>query len=364
MRRSHILLGATSIVAAGVSSVMISNYLERAAEQQAQAIAIAKEEVANEQATKEVPISIKTTSVLVTSSSIDVGDSVDDKLIWLDWPEAAIDSITSSGGIIARQDSDKPEALKAFVGAVARLPIPNGRPVNQDMVVTPGTGSVLAALIRPGMRAITISIDHTSVGGMLQPGDNVDAMLTVPLTDQGSGTVDPQTGLPHPKTVTETIIRRAHVLSVDRRMTTVVKAPTTKVPDAAAPPPTTVTLELSEHDASRLTMASQMGRITLALTPLAREKGGDTGASTDVATDVQVMPGLRAARVSVTPDKIADLPFPPPAPVAPIQVDNDAVPTPEDKAAPKTVTIYHWTTPARPVPADGGTPTGPSGADN
>jgi pilus assembly protein CpaB len=55
-----------------------------------------------------------------------------------------------------------------------------------DLATTTGERRDLSSLVRNGMRAITIRADATSgFGGLLRPGDRVDAFLTVSRSTDG-----------------------------------------------------------------------------------------------------------------------------------------------------------------------------------
>lgn len=57
-----------------------------------------------------------------------------------------------------------------------------------DLATTSGERRDLSSLVKAGMRAITIRADATSAfGGLLRPGDRVDAFLTVSRGEQSQG---------------------------------------------------------------------------------------------------------------------------------------------------------------------------------
>lgn len=105
-----------------------------------------------------------------------------------------------------------------------------------------GTGSTLAALIKPNMRAVTVRVnDVIGVAGFLLPGNRVDVL--------GTRMVDR-------RAVTETILRDLNVLAVDQRAR----------PDREEPVLVrAVTLEMTPGQAETLVKAREEGSIQLAL---------------------------------------------------------------------------------------------------
>jgi pilus assembly protein CpaB len=66
------------------------------------------------------------------------------------------------------------------VGRVAATQLLRGQPIIETLLAPKGSGSGLAALIPPGMRAVTLSVDEvTGVAGYVTPGCRVDILLTV-----------------------------------------------------------------------------------------------------------------------------------------------------------------------------------------
>ena len=70
-----------------------------------------------------------------------------------------------------------------MVGAVVRSFIGAGEPITDGAVVKPGDRGFLAAVLNPGMRAVSVPINPTSGNaGLIFPGDRVDLILTQTLT--------------------------------------------------------------------------------------------------------------------------------------------------------------------------------------
>jgi pilus assembly protein CpaB len=127
------------------------------------------------------------------------------------------------------------------LGAMARRDIRQGDVVSVDQIVQPSDGGFLAAVLAPGMRAMSVRIsEHTGSAPLIAPGDRVDVLLTRDDARQ----------------VSEIVLR-------DRRV----------IATAAKPSPI-VTLEVNPTEAQTLATATQGGAIHLtpraATDPVAR----------------------------------------------------------------------------------------------
>ena len=68
----------------------------------------------------------------------------------------------------------------AVIGAVARRRILANEPISPDQLIRRGDRSVGAAVVSPGMRAVSIGISaSTGAGGFIAPGDYVDILLSI-----------------------------------------------------------------------------------------------------------------------------------------------------------------------------------------
>lgn len=151
-----------------------------------------------------------------------------------------------------------PGAEEALLGAVARRAFAAGEPLVPSGVVKPGERGFLAAILAPGMRAVSVAVDApTSTAGLILPGDFVDVMLEQALSEHGA--------------VSETVLQNVRVIAVDQSLS---GAPTefegTKTPlgPAKSRIPKTITLEVSEQDAKRVLVATQLGKVTLVMRAL------------------------------------------------------------------------------------------------
>ena len=79
---------------------------------------------------------------------------------------------------------DTPEARRALSGAMVRRSLSVGEPVRAGDVMRPGDHGFLAAVLGPGMRAVTVGVDAiTGSAGLIWPGDRVDLILTQTIAE-------------------------------------------------------------------------------------------------------------------------------------------------------------------------------------
>ncbi len=162
-------------------------------------------------------------------------------------------------GFLLRNEISETE----FLGAIARRDLAGGEALTAADFVKPADRFFLAAVLRPGGRAVSIAVDSAqSSSGLVLPGDRVDVILTQNL---GNAAADAS----H-KTVAETILRNLRVIAVDRRLNLQSKPGATEAaPAGEARLPKTVTLEVGEAEAERLFVAAQLGGLQLSVRPLA-----------------------------------------------------------------------------------------------
>lgn len=180
--------------------------------------------------------------VLVARTAIRVGQLIKpDDLRWQPWPQGALPTTYIIEG--RRPISD-------FVGAVARSSFHVGEPIVEVGIVMPGSRGFLAAVLRSGMRAVSVPATATStVSGLIYAGDRVDVLLTHVLNGPGGQ-----------HSATETILRNARVIAMDQKLDF---TPGDK-PDVAK----TATLELTPKQTEIVTLAVKMGDLSLVLRSL------------------------------------------------------------------------------------------------
>jgi len=179
------------------------------------------------------------------------------------------------------------------------LPISKGDFVLPDKLAAEDAGAGLPSMIPPGMRAVSVRVnDVVSVAGFVQPGTRVDVLATgIP----GAGN----------EAQTNTVLENVAVIAVGRSLLD--RLTTSEAQNAAV-----ITLLVSPDDAQKLTLASQEGRIQLALrNPLDTRK--ESIAPTR-ASSLSPAAAPAAAASKPKPHKVTEKVTPPPPP-APFQVE-------------------------------------------
>jgi pilus assembly protein CpaB len=199
------------------------------------------------------PVALPTPSksVLVARNEIKRGQILRaEDMVWQVWPEGGVDRNYIVIG------SKKPEA---FAGWVARNPISGGEPITESKIIAPGNRGFLAAVLRPGMRAISVPVTATSGGaGFIFPGDQVDLMITYTVTPVENPKQGQQQQAPEHK-VAETVLHDLRVIAIDQRM---------EGKPGEALPAHTATLEVTPKQGEVVALANEMGKLSLTLRSL------------------------------------------------------------------------------------------------
>jgi pilus assembly protein CpaB len=137
----------------------------------------------------------------------------------------------------------------------------------------PGARATIAAEIAEGMRAYTIRVSEVSgVGGHALPGDRVDVVLARDLSQDEK----------HKDFVSEVVIQNVRLLGVNLNA----DPTSTKIE-----PPNTATLEVSVSDAQKLSVAGDLGVLSLALRRIGAAETADVRpvASRELATRAPIL---------------------------------------------------------------------------
>jgi pilus assembly protein CpaB len=149
---------------------------------------------------------------------------------------------------------DTPANRSDLIGSMIRSPIGQGAPILADAVIHPGDHGFLAAVLAPGMRAVTVGVDAISgAAGLIWPGDHVDLLLTQ--------TLDDDTVPLGQRIAAEMVLRDVRVIATGQQL---VQGTVGTDPSKQAPPPaTTVTLEVTGEQAERVEVATHLGPLSL-----------------------------------------------------------------------------------------------------
>jgi len=190
---------------------------------------------------------VPTVEVLVAAENLPRGSRISaSNLKWQAWPEDAV-----SASYISR--TSQPDAIATYENAIVRTDLTGGEPVNPNKVVRLDGSGFMAAMIEPGMRAVSTEISpETGAGGFILPNDHVDVIVAeTKQTRRGDDYVS-----------TRTILENVRVLAIDQTYRQSEEGEQVAVGSTA-------TLELSPRQMEQLTLAQAVGEISLALRSLA-----------------------------------------------------------------------------------------------
>ena len=189
------------------------------------------------------PPPIQMSDVLVASTNLQPGQKLtQDQVRWQKWPATAVDSTfitntTQSPGNDTRR------------GAGFRVSILSGQPITNNAIVHADAAGFMAAILNPGMRAVSIGVSVDSgAGGFILPNDRVDLLLTQKM--EGSP----------PRVRVSTVLSDIRVLAMDQTFT--------QEKDTKSVVAKTATLELTPDQAEIVARAAGMGVLALSLRSL------------------------------------------------------------------------------------------------
>ena len=196
--------------------------------------------------------------VLVAKTNLPVGRFVKaDDFRWQAWPEG---TLAPSYLVRGKRQPDE------VAGAVLRASLTAGEPVTDARLVKPGDRGFMAAVMRPGTRALSLPINATTgISGFIFPGDRVDLLVTHAVETEG-------TGKRKSALAAETVLGDVRVLAVDQ-----VLDDQTNKPLLAK----TVTFEVTPKEAEIVRVAARLGSLSLTLRSLADEPAQEDAPTLD-----------------------------------------------------------------------------------
>lgn len=201
------------------------------------------------------PAREETVRVLIATRDLQRGERLaPEDTNWVAWPKKALQPtfITDAN----------PQAREELAEAVARTLIVTGEPIVNAKIARAGQSGLMAAILAPGMRAVTIRVSpETSSGGFILPGDRVDILQTAG--------------------------RRTKVLFEDVRVLAV-NTIYSENPETAHIDGSNVTLEMTPPDAEAFTSARAGGSLNLVLRSIFQPEG-DVAVDDRRSSDVNVI---------------------------------------------------------------------------
>ncbi len=189
--------------------------------------------------------------VLAAARALPVGTLLDEQHL----TEVGVEEDSVRRWHIGTEDMDPDEMP---YGHVVRQAISAGAPVTWPSLVGPRQRGFLAAVLKPGMRAITVRLGAgTRHSGLVDPGDRVDVVLTAQSRDRGEQNV-----------LARTILEDVRVVAVDRRIGSAASA-AEGGDEVERTEIVTATLEVLPSQTGLLALGELEGELSLAVRPLA-----------------------------------------------------------------------------------------------
>ncbi|MGI9506145.1 MAG: Flp pilus assembly protein CpaB [Geminicoccaceae bacterium] len=231
-RRIFVLLLA--LVIAGVTAVYARSWINN----QQQPVTIIQ---------AAAPVDEDVSEVLVVELDIPAGRFIKPQDVrWQRWPT---DDVPEN--YLVKGETTK----ESVIGAVARRGLFSGQPITNASVVKPGDRGFLAAVLSPGMRAVSVPINATSGNsGLIFPGDRVDLILTQTL--DGDTT----------RRVSETVLPNIRIIAMG------VSTGDDPKKGQHHEKARTATLEVTPREAESVALVTELGKLSLSLRSLAKEE--------------------------------------------------------------------------------------------
>lgn len=258
--------------------------------------------------------------VMVAKGNLPAGTFIrEEDVSWQKWPTDGVNEVYLLEG-----QTD----IGSVVGAVVRKGIVAGEPITEAQIARPGDRGFLAAVLTPGMRAISIDVNEpSSVAGLVFPGDRVDILLNMQFTIEEIGSNGETKDSKYRPQTSETVLENVRLLATDRNLNDIEGDPKKL---------NTVTIELTPKQAEMVKVAASMGQLSLSLRGLANPENQQSGpavASAESTTTAQA--SFIAPKGAETPGSVTE----PSAQPAEGQASTDSVDTDEPPMRGETFTF-------------------------
>lgn len=185
------------------------------------------------------PVAVKMRTIVVATQPLRFGTELNkNNLREMPWPDNAIPD-----GAFASIDAMMSDGKRMVLTAIAE-----NEPILATKITGPGQRATLSAVLTPGMKAVTVRVsDIQGVAGFVLPGDRVDIFLTR-NAERGASSTD-------------VVLQNVRVLAIDQIADDRIEKPAVVK---------AVTLEVDTIDGQKISLASSIGTLSLAL-----RKAGD-----------------------------------------------------------------------------------------
>lgn len=233
MNRARIIIAGVAILAAILIGIVASSMLEP--DPQPVVVATPAPEV----------VQPPQSDVLVATRELRAGTPLNEAdMAWMSLPESIIAPTMI-------QKKNDPQAIKANLGKLTGQVFSAGEPFRQDRLNVAVTGGALAALLKPGMRAYTMTLDEKlGSTGLIMPRDIVDVIAFGRWDNGAKGA--------------QLIIKGVKILAIGSK--------TEPTPNTADPRIRTATLEVTPHELELLAKLER-NNTPLMLSPMPVEDG-------------------------------------------------------------------------------------------
>lgn len=236
MNRTRLLVLAVAIGSAGLAIYM------------AKGLVGTKTEVQTVEVNK-----VETVDVLVATKNVQMGEKlIAGSIGWQSWPKSSV-------AVTMITNEAQPDAQSKYEAARARAAIYEGEPINDKKLVMPTENGFMSAILPKGMRAISVPVSaETGAGGFILPNDRVDVLVTRKIDD----------GSNQKSAISETVLTNVRVLAIDQTF-----RPKGEDDKEFVVADKTATLELDPRQTEVISMAQDVGQLSLTLRSI-RENDG------------------------------------------------------------------------------------------
>lgn len=213
-----------------------------------------------------------TVKILVTAESTQAGTLLKDAD--MREQEIAPDAVTND--IFIADETSRGEIR----GAMLRRYLENGAPIHRLDILRPRDRGFLAAVLAPGTRAVSVSVDATTgASGLISPGDLVDVLLT-----QEFARGETSAGR---RVVAETVLSTVRIIAVDQQIAQGAPTGGSALQGNQSRIASNVSLEVTPEQAAKVVVAGRLGRLTLVVRSIdsdpAAVQAGTKPAPADIA---------------------------------------------------------------------------------
>ncbi|MEL8055285.1 MAG: Flp pilus assembly protein CpaB [Pseudomonadota bacterium] len=251
------------LAVAGLAAVAAAFLVRGMASQPSEPVAVAETKTIIQE------VEVSQIKVLVAAGDLPVGTLLSPSdFRWADWPERTVNPNYFT-------EEMSPDAMETLAGSVVRTSLFLDEPILPQKIVQKGETGFMAALLKPGKRAVSVEISPESASaGFILPDDRVDVILTYEIEVlQGQEMIE--------QTIVVTAMENVRVLAIDQVFGEIDGVP--------ALTGSTATLELTPEEAELMSLSARRSTISLTLRSHADagENNGETTARLDLISDDQ-----------------------------------------------------------------------------